>query len=476
MGSPPINSMNYGGDESFRFGKRLKILLVEDLPSDAELAIFEIGKIFSRTGNDVEYKRVDNRENLLESLESFDPDLVVSDYLMPRFDGMEVIEVVSDLHPELPVIILTGSINEETAAECMRAGAVDYVIKEHIARLPFAVKEALIRKKERIAKESAEKALRESEEKFRLIAEKANDLIYSIEFYPEVRFTYVSPSATKITGYTPEEYYNNPDLFTEIVHPDDRSLFNNLFADEQNDESITLRWIRKDGKTVWIEQKNVKRFDADGRVIVIDGIARDVTERQKANETLRRAFYSTVTVLSDVLNVKDPYTEYHQNNVAILAEEIAKRLGLDDFEIESIRIASMLHDIGKIAIPAEILSKPGQLSSIEFEIIRQHPELGYRILSRVDLPWPVADIVHQHHERLDGSGYPQKLKDAEILRTAKIIAVADVFEAMTSHRPYRPALGIEEALHEIKVNSGKLYDPDAVEVCISLIESGFTLK
>jgi PAS domain S-box-containing protein/putative nucleotidyltransferase with HDIG domain len=392
--------------------------------------------------------------------------------MMPGFSGMEVIELTLEHAPNIPVIILTGSINEETAVECMKAGATDYVIKEHISRLPFAVKDAIRRKKEEELRTSAERALEESERKFRLIAEKASDLIYRIELYPEQKFSYVSPSSTKLIGYTPEDHYANPNLGFELVHPDDREKLRDLL--EHVDRSpVVLRWIKKNGEVVWAEQLNVPIYDIDGRLIAIEGIARDVTERQKANEALKRAFNSVVSVLSDMLNLKDPYTQFHEKNVAKLALEIAERMGLDEFTIESIRVAAMVHDIGKINIPTEILSKPGKLSDIEFEMIKKHPETAYEILRKVDLPWPVADIVYQHHERLDGSGYPRHLKSDEILLEAKIIIVADVVEAMSSHRPYRAALGFEAAIEEIKKNAGVLYDAKIVQICTSILEEGF---
>lgn len=450
----------------------VSILFVEDLVSDAELAKLEITRGLADWDLSLRFLTTDNWEGFLDAIGTFKPTLIVSDFMMPGFKGMEVIELTLEHAPNIPVIILTGSINEETAVECMKAGATDYVIKEHISRLPFAVKDAIRRKKEEELRTSAERALEESERKFRLIAEKASDLIYRIELYPEQKFSYVSPSSTKLTGYTPEDHYANPNLGFELVHPDDREKLRDLL--EHVDRSpVVLRWIKKNGEVVWAEQLNVPIYDIDGRLIAIEGIARDVTERQKANEALKRAFYSIVSVLSDMLNLKDPYTQFHEKNVAKLALEIAERMGLDEFAIESIRVAAMVHDIGKINIPTEILSKPGKLSDIEFEMIKKHPETAYEILRKVDLPWPVADIVYQHHERLDGSGYPRHLKSDEILLEAKIIIVADVIEAMSSHRPYRAALGFEAAIEEIKKNAGVLYDAKIVQICTSILEEGF---
>lgn len=450
----------------------VSILFVEDLVSDAELAKLEITRGLADWDLSLRFLTTDNWEGFLDAISTFKPTLIVSDFMMPGFSGMEVIELTLQHAPNIPVIILTGSINEETAVECMKAGATDYVIKEHISRLPFAVKDAIKRKKEEELRTSAERALEESERKFRLIAEKASDLIYRIELYPEQKFSYVSPSSTKLTGYTPEDHYANPNLGFELVHPDDREKLRDLL-EHVDGSPLVLRWIKKNGEVVWAEQLNVPVYDNDGRLIAIEGIARDVTERQKANEALKRAFNSVVSVLSDMLNLKDPYTQFHEKNVAKLALEIAERMGLDEFTIESIRVASMVHDIGKINIPTEILSKPGKLSDIEFEMIKKHPETAYEILRKVDLPWPVADIVYQHHERLDGSGYPRHLKSDEILLEAKIIIVADVIEAMSSHRPYRAALGFEAAIEEIKKNAGVLYDAKIVQICTSILEEGF---
>jgi putative nucleotidyltransferase with HDIG domain len=169
--------------------------------------------------------------------------------------------------------------------------------------------------------------------------------------------------------------------------------------------------------------------------------------------------------------MRDPYTAGHQQRVAQLARAIARELGMPEAEIHSLYLASIVHDLGKIHIPAEILSKPGRLSPIEYELIKTHATAGFDLLKAVDFPWPIAQIVSQHHERLDGSGYPHGLAGDEILPHARIMAVADVVEAMASHRPYRPALGIATALAEIEQNQGRLYDPAAVAACLRLFRN-----
>ncbi|MFA7427142.1 HD domain-containing phosphohydrolase [Mesotoga sp.] len=455
--------------------ERIRILFAEDLHTDVDLARRKISRVFP----EIEVSVVDTEQDFVEKLEAFRPDLVISDYMMPTFDGMRVIELVLEKAPEIPVIILTGSMNEDTAAECMKAGAVDYVIKEHMARLPYAVVEAMEKKEIKLAKERAEKALVESEKKFRLLAENAKDLIYRYELNEKEGFSYVSPSSSRITGYFPCEFYKDPDLISKIVHPEDEARLLNLMNDSHSSnqsEPLTLRWMRKDGKIIWIEQQNVRVFDDDGKLIAIEGIARDVTERQESAERITEAFYSIITVVSDILTARDPYSGHHHRNVSRLSSKIAEKIGLDDSRIEAVKIAGLLHDIGKIAIPAEILSKPGSLNEEEYSLIQEHSIVGYNILKNARLPWPVAEIVRQHHERLDGSGYPGKLKGSEICVEARIIAVVDVVDAMTSHRPYRPAHKVEAALEEIHSKSGTCFDSSIVNACTELIEEGFDFR
>ncbi len=193
-------------------------------------------------------------------------------------------------------------------------------------------------------------------------------------------------------------------------------------------------------------------------------------------QKLSTAMQSTVKALASALEIRDPYTAGHQERVARLATAIAEEMHLSPDQIEAVRIAGTIHDIGKIYVPSDILNKPGRLTDIEFSLVKQHSQMGYEILKHVEFPWPVAEIVHQHHERLDGSGYPRGLKNDEILLESRILAVADVVEAMSAHRPYRPALGTGVALEELAQKSGKLYDPEVVKACWRLFyEKGFKL-
>ncbi|MBN1273920.1 MAG: HD domain-containing protein [Candidatus Aminicenantes bacterium] len=191
-------------------------------------------------------------------------------------------------------------------------------------------------------------------------------------------------------------------------------------------------------------------------------------EIESRTAKLREALESVVKVIAQTVESRDPYTAGHQMRVAKLASAIAQEMGYTAEKIKGIQMAGTIHDLGKISVPAEILSKSTRLTDIEFALIKTHPQVGYDILKDIDFPWPVAEITYQHHERIDGSGYPRGLKRDVILPEARIMAVADVVEAMASYRPYRPALGIDAALDEILKNKGKTYDQEVVEACLSI--------
>jgi putative nucleotidyltransferase with HDIG domain len=195
-----------------------------------------------------------------------------------------------------------------------------------------------------------------------------------------------------------------------------------------------------------------------------------VDDNRRITTAVRKALDATVNAVTVIGEKRDPYTAGHQRRVTALARSIAGLMNLSPAQTEGLVVAGQLHDIGKISVPSDILNKPGRLSDGEMTVIRGHSQVSYDILKNIEFPWPVAQIAYQHHERLDGSGYPQGLKSQDILLEAKILCVADVVEAMASHRPYRPALGIDKALDEISQNKGKLYDPEVVDACVKLFK------
>ena len=221
------------------------------------------------------------------------------------------------------------------------------------------------------------------------------------------------------------------------------------------------------------------------KATLLHDLERSLAERKRAGEELRQSYVrlqkaleGTVNVLVSAIEMRDPYTGGHQRRVTQLACAIAKEIRLPEDRIEGLRMAGLIHDIGKINVPAEILSKPGPLAEIEFGLIKMHPQTGHNVLNgTIEFPWPVAQIVFQHHERMDGYGYPQGLSGEEIILEARILGVADVVEAIASHRPYRSARGLDQALEEISQNRGVLYDPEVVDACLKLFtEKGFSFE
>ena len=236
--------------------------------------------------------------------------------------------------------------------------------------------------------------------------------------------------------------------------------------------------------TRWVITDKMPYKDKEGKITGIISLSKDITVQRKSEQKLKqyyqrlkKAMDATIDTMSNIIEAKDPYTAGHQRRVCQLAIRIAQELNLPKDKIEGIRIASLIHDVGKIGLPTEILSKPTKLTEIEFSLIKNHSQTGYDILKSIDFSLPIANIVLQHHERMNGTGYPNNLKGDKILLEARILGVVDVVEAMSSHRPYRPALGIDAALEEISKNKGTLYDPEVVDICIKLIrENDFNFE
>ena len=322
---------------------KLNLLILEDSPDDVELEIQEL----KRKGFEIDYVCVDNEEDFKTGIAN-KPNMILVDCSIATFDCQDVLEID---RKGIPLIIVSGTIGEEFAVECMRAGATDYVLKNNLDRLGTVVKRAL-------------------------------------------------------------------------------------------DEVQTYKRSRESEKAL-----------------------------KKRTEELQAALEGVVSSLTATVEYRDKYTAGHQQRTANLAEVIAKEMGLGKNISTSVYIAGMLHDIGKIAIPVEILNKPDLLNKAEFEIVKEHPKVGYNILKSIKFPWPVAEIVLQHHERMDGSGYPKGLKSNDIMIEAKILGVADTVEAMTFRRPYRAAIGIDGALREINFNKNKIYDPEVVDICSKVFEN-----
>lgn len=634
----------------------MRVLLLEDTPTDAELIERELRK----AGLAFTALRVETRDAFLRALEEFRPDIILSDYKLPDFDGMAALEIVKRDHPGVPVIMVTGAFSDVDAVELLVAGAKDYILKDRLARLGPAVQRALQSEQHARIRRQMEQALLESEARYRRITEGLTDYLYTVRVENGRAVETVQGAAcVTVTGYTAEEFAANPNLWIEIVAPEDRDAVTQnaqLILQGTDVPPLEHRILRKDGEMRWVSDTIIMFRDSDGKLLSYDGVIKDITERKQAeaallrlNRTLRalsagnhalvhgsdeksllqsmcqavteggfvmawvgyamhdekknvapmavsgtgtdyvgtlditwddqplgrgptgsairsgqtqicndiahdprmepwrgnaaqHGFASSIALpllegdaiigsmtiyaaetdafgpdqvalleemasdlafgivslrtrherdqavrerqlyaerlhasLEDALQaiattveMRDPYTAGHQRRVADLAVAIARELGLPEEQAHGIRLAGIVHDLGKIRIPAEILSKPGALNDIEYSLIKFHPQAGYDILKGIDFPWPIAQAVRQHHERLDGSGYPQGLKGDAIMLEARILAVADVVEAMTSHRPYRAGLGVEAALGEIRKNQGRFYDSEVVDACLRL--------
>ncbi len=324
-------------------------------------------------------------------------------------------------------------------------------------------------------RKSIQEALRESEERYRRLLDHNPA---AIVVHVDGKIVYVNKASLDlVAASSPEDALGKQIL--DFVHPDYREIVLERVKQCQTEEKfakpIEEKFLRLDGKSVDVEvtaipityqgkpASQVVFWDITSRKQVEDSIQNNLNE---LNKTLK----GTVDALSYAVETRDPYTAGHQKEVAKIACAVAEEMGLPEDLIEGLRVASLLHDIGKIKIPAEILSKPTLLTDIEYELIKTHPQAGHEILKTISFPWPVGKIVLQHQERMDGSGYPNNLKGDEICMEARILGVVDVVEAMCAHRPYRSSRGIEEAIEEIKQNRGRLYDATVVDACLRLFK------
>jgi len=335
-----------------------------------------------------------------------------------------------------------------------------------------------------LSRKQAAEALEVSESRYRALYECANDAIFIIQGDKVVdcnnkMLSMFGWERKDVIGHSPYRL-TPPDGYDErdLAH-----LLERLRGARAGDPQFFEAKCRRSDKSTFDAEISLNTVSV-GTETILQGIIRDITRRKQAEEELERTFShlqtaigATIRVIAQVVETKDPYTAGHQRRTASLACAIATEMRLPLDTVEGIHMAGVIHDIGKVSVPAEILSKPGRLSLKEFELIKDHPQIGYEILKDVTFPWPIAAIILQHHERLDGSGYPQGLSGDDICIESRILTVADVVEAIASHRPYRPGLGITAALEEISKNRSRLYDPHVVDACLAIFqEKGFQFE
>jgi PAS domain S-box-containing protein/putative nucleotidyltransferase with HDIG domain len=339
----------------------------------------------------------------------------------------------------------------------------------------------------------AERALAESESRYRALFEFSGDAII-VHDGRHVRFA--NRSALASFGVSANADVTQLEL-GDFVHPDSlpgvAQRIGELLGGLEEDKPSEFRFLRADGSSWYAESYSVVLALQGERLI--QTMLRDLTERRRTEDELagyrarleqllrerteslervRQELNAVTTVVSRTVEMRDPYTAGHQRRVAALALEIARALKMDETDIEYLGVAARMHDVGKVSVPAEILSKPSRLSALEFELVKTHVEAGYSIVKSAELPGPVAEIVYQHHERLDGTGYPRGLVGDELLLGSRVLMVADTVEAMCSHRPYRPSIGLVAALEELDSGSGTYYDAAVVEACREVVHAGFS--
>jgi PAS domain S-box-containing protein len=323
----------------------------------------------------------------------------------------------------------------------------------------------------------SEERLKQSEEKYRSIFENTQEGIFRTT--PDGKIIMANQALSKMFGYeSPEEFMADiTDVGRQLyVNPEDRRKLKETIEKYGFIKGYEVQNHRKDGSIIWISLTMNAISDSKGQILYYDGLNEDITNRKESAERIRKALEATAQAIAVTIEMRDPYTAGHQRRVADLASSIAKEMNLPDDQIFGIHMAATIHDLGKISVPSEILSKPTKLKKMEFDLIKEHSQSGYDILKDIDFPWPIARMVLEHHERMDGSSYPSNLKGDEILIEARIMAVADVVEAMASHRPYRASLGIEAALEEIEKRKGIIYDDTAADACLTLFrEKGYQL-
>ena len=450
----------------------LRALIIEDNPVDTEI----FGSVLRKAGYEVTWDRVATEPEYISCLKH-SPDIIIADYSSPQFDVSRALQILKDKESDIQFIMVTGTICETLAIDCMKKGASDYLFRDRLSRMGHSVEQAVSKRGTNNVKGTADEILRRSEERYKNIIGHIHEGYFEVDLAGS--FTFFNDSMCRIFGYSRQELMgmNNREYTTPKTAKKIYKIYNKMYQKGTACEVYDYEVIRKDGSRNILEISTSPSQDTSGVIIGFRGIVRDVTKHRRAEEDLQKSFNmlhktleDTIDALGFALQTKDPFTAGHQRKVAELCCRIAGEMNYDEDGIRGIRLAALVHDIGKIYVPTEILSKPSKLTDVEFDIIKTHSQAGYDIIKSIEFPWPIAQIVLQHHERLDGSGYPLSLTENEILREAKIIAVSDVAEAMSSHRPYRPALGIEVALDEISSKKGILYDPEAAEACIKLFE------
>jgi PAS domain S-box-containing protein/putative nucleotidyltransferase with HDIG domain len=457
---------------------------------------------------------VNNGKQALEAARKNPPHIIISDILMPVMDGFMLCRKWKNdnILKDIPFVFYTATYTDPQDEKlAIDLGADLFIIKPQepdtlmgiVQKILAESKSGIMEKtpemeipEEAVLKEyneslfrklenkihqleAANQTIKKSETKYRSIFQNSISGIFQIS--KEGRLLVSNPALYRMLGYSSQDemitILKNIGLQLYVNMEDHHHLISLL---KQNNyvDGYETQLRRKNGSILWVKANIWTVRDDNNHLLFHEGIVEDITDRiQKEKniitsaEKLKNAMMGTINLVATIVEQRDPYTAGHQHRVAELAHAIAQELNFSPQQLEGIRVAGLIHDVGKISIPAEILTKPSKLSPIEMNLVQAHAEAGYTILKGIEFPWPILNAIHQHHERINGSGYPGGLTKADIIPEALILAVADVVEAMASHRPYRAALGIDIALQEIEKNKSILYDEDASKACLNLFRN-----
>jgi PAS domain S-box-containing protein/putative nucleotidyltransferase with HDIG domain len=406
-------------------------------------------------------------------IEEKKPDLILMDIMLQDDINGLVIANKVDKEYKIPVIFLTGFANDSILQEAINSNPFGYILK------PFEDRELHAAIKMALYKSAMERKLRESKEFLWHVIDSVPDYIFVKDSLG--KYVLVNKALAGMFGEDPKDIVGKTDADLLMKAKIDCNVFKTIFSNRESTNNgkmlsnITQKLSLIEDDEKWLQVSQIPLRDKHYKGGEILGVAVDITNIKKTEillkesvEKMKRLLEQTVQGLVLAVEIRDPYTAGHQKRVAKLAVEVGKKLGFSSDRLHGLRIAASIHDIGKIYVPAEILNKPGKISQVEFNLIKMHPQNGYDILKNIEFPWPVAEIVYQHHEKNDGTGYPRGLKENEILMEAKILGVADIVESMSSHRPYRPSLGIDAALEEIIKGKDTTHDNKIVDICVAL--------